>query len=137
MKKMFLILPLVCIANVVLFAQQAPAEDPIGKEFFSPELVMQNQQAINLTESQRTSMQNELQSVQSEFTSMQWDLQKEMEKFKLLIAKENPVEAEVSGQLDRVLAMENKIKKRQVLLLTRIKNLLNHDQKQKLMNIKQ
>ncbi len=136
MKKIFLILQFVCIGNVALFAQQASGEDPIGKEFFSPELVMQNQQAINLTESQRSSIQNELQSVQSEFTSMQWDLQKEMEKFKLLIAKEKPAEAEVSGQLDRVLAMENKIKKKQVLLLTRIKNFLNHDQKQKLMNMK-
>ncbi len=137
MKKILLILQFSMFGHAVLFAQQNTDEDPIGKAFFSPELVMQNQQAIDFTESQRISTQKELQAAQAEFMNMQWNLQKEMEKFKLLIGSEKPVEAEVSEQLDRMLAIENKIKKRQVALLTRIKNLLSHEQQQKLLHLKQ
>ncbi len=137
MKKILLILSFTLVTNVILFAQQNKDEDPIGKAFYSPELVMQNQQAINLAETQRNTIQKELEAAQSEFMTMQWNLQKEMEKFKLLIVKEKPVETEVSEQLDRMLAIENKIKKRQITLLTRIKNLLSHEQQEKLMRLKQ
>jgi hypothetical protein len=118
-------------------AQQGKEEDPIAQSFFSPELVMQNQQIIGLTEMQRTNIQKEIQSAQSEFLTWQWDLQKEMEKFKSVIGKDNPSEAEVTSQLEHVLTIENMIKKRQILLLTRIKNYLIHDQQEKLKMIRQ
>jgi hypothetical protein len=117
-------------------AQQGKEEDPIAPSFFSPELVMQNQQTIGLTETQRANIQKEIQSAQSEFMTWQWDLQKEMEKFKSMIGKENLSEAEVMAQLDHVLTKENMIKKRQILLLTRIKNYLTHDQQEKLKQIR-
>ena len=136
-KRMQLILLFTLLANVALFAQHSTEEDPVGNAFFSPELVMQNQQAVNLTESQRTNIQKELQSAQGEFIAMQWDLQKETEKFKLLIAKEKTVETEVSEQLYHILIIENKIKKRKIVLLTRVKNILSHEQQEKLVHLKQ
>ena len=125
---------LVCKTNLI--AQQNMPEDPIGKALFSPDMVMQNQQAINLTEAQRNNISKEMQSAQSEFMTLQWDLQKEAEKFKSLIEKEKPAEMEVLEQLERMLAIENKIKKRQITLLMRIKNLLNHEQQEKLQNLR-
>ena len=136
MKKLTLILFFVLACKAGIFAQQNPPGDPIGNAFFSPELVMQNQQAINLTEAQRNSIGKEMQSAQSDFMTFQWDLSKEAEKLKSLVEKERPVEAEVLEQLDRMLAIENKIKKRQISLLIKIKSLLSHEQQEKLQEFK-
>ena len=136
MKKILLIMMLSLVYKTSLVAQQNPHEDPIGKAFISPELLMQNQHAINLTEAQRNNISKEMQSAQSEFMSLQWELQKEAEKLKSLIEKEKPVETEVLEQLERMLSIENKIKKRQITLLIRIKNLLSHEQQEKLQKLK-
>jgi Spy/CpxP family protein refolding chaperone len=116
----------------MIFAQQNNAEDPLGKAFFSPEVVMQNQQAIGLTEAQRTSILKEIQAAQSEFMTLQWDMQKESEKLKVIVEKDNPVESDVITQLDRLLSLENKVKHRQITLLVRIKNMLTTEQQAKL-----
>lgn len=136
MKNKILIALFVLVYNLNLFAQQNPSNDLMGKAFFPPELVMQNQQAINLTEAQRNNIGRELQNAQSEFMTLQWNLSKETEKFKLLIEKDKPGEVSVLEQLDRILIIENKIKKRQITLLIRIKNLLTHEQQEKLQQIK-
>jgi Spy/CpxP family protein refolding chaperone len=125
------------LASLMVTAQQGKEEDPIAQSFFSPELVMQNQQSIGLTETQLTNIQKEIQAAQSEFMPLQWDLQKEMEKFKSLISKETLSESEVAAQLDRMLTIENRIKKRQILLMTRIKNALSREQQEKLRQIRQ
>jgi len=135
MKKIIFILLCVFTFSATLFAQQNTSDDPIGKAFFSPELVMQNQQAIGLTETQRASIQKEMQSAQSEFMTLQWDMQKESEKLKALVEKDNPAEAEVTAQLDRLLSLENKVKHRQITLLVRIKNSLTAGQQAKLRKI--
>lgn len=136
MKTFMMIIFCVLSYNATLFAQQNPSDDPIGRNFFPPELVMQNQQAISLSEAQRNSFAKEMQTAQSEFMTLQWDVQKEMEKFKTLIEKENPGEAEVLEQLERMVAIENKIKKRQITLLIRVKNLLSHEQQEKLQKLR-
>jgi Spy/CpxP family protein refolding chaperone len=136
MKKIILIMLCVMVCNANLWAQQNPPDDPMGKALFPPDLVMQNQDAIGLTELQRNSISKEMQSAQSEFMSLQWDLAKESEKLKSLIEKEKPTEASVLEQLDRMLSIENKIKKRQITLLIRIKNLLSHEQQEKLQQLK-
>jgi hypothetical protein len=127
----------ILLVSLMVSAQQGKEEDPIAQSFFSPELVMQNQQTIALTETQRATIQKEIQLAQSEFMTWQWDLQKEMEKFKSMISKENLSEPEVTAQLEHVLTIENMIKKRQILLMTRIKNYLGHDQQEKLKQIRQ
>jgi Spy/CpxP family protein refolding chaperone len=68
--------------------------------------------------------------------NLQWDLARESEKLKLLIENEKPSETDVLAQLDKILAIENKIKKRQLILLVRIKNQLTHEQQEKLQQLK-
>jgi Spy/CpxP family protein refolding chaperone len=136
MKKLLLIMSIAIAGETGVFAQQNPGIDPIGKAFFPPEIVMQNQQAINLTEAQRNNITKEMQNAQSEFMNLQWESENETEKFKTLIQKEKPAEAEVLSQLERMLAIENKIKKRQISLLIRIKNILSHEQQETLQKLK-
>ena len=134
MKKLLLIITIAVAGQASVFAQHNP--DPIGKAFFPPEMVMQNQQTINLTEAQRNSISKEMQNAQSEFMNLQWELEKETEKFKALIQKEKTAEDNVIEQLEQMLTIENKIKKRQISLLIKIKNLLSHEQQETLQKLK-
>ena len=56
-----------------IFAQQP---DPFAEVFFSPELIMQNQQAIGLSEEQKTFIISQIQEAQQTFTKLNWSLQK-------------------------------------------------------------
>ena len=136
MKKTMMIIFCALVYSTNLFAQQNQQDDPMGKALFPPELVMHNQDAINLTESQRNSIGKEMQQAQSEFMNVQWGLSKETEKLKSLIEKEKPSEQDVLDQFEKIVALETKIKRRQIILLVRIKNLLNHEQQEKLQKIK-
>ena len=110
--------------------------DPLGQSFFPPELIMQNQKAIGLTDAQRNVIMEELQSAQTEFVSLQWDLQKETENLAGMISKIEINETASIDQLQKVLSIENNIKKRQIALLIRIKNQLTEDQQDQLIKIK-
>ena len=67
---------------------------------------------------------------------MQWDMQSESEKLVQLL-KARPVdENAVLAQVDQVLNREREIKKAQISLLVRIKNLLTDGQQNKLMELR-
>jgi len=113
-----------------------PSGDPVGQELFSPELVMQYHQEINLTEVQSKAIKDEIQKAQAKFLDMQWDAQSETEKLTQLL-KARPVdETAVLAQVDKVLDREREIKKTQLSLLIRIKNVLTDAQQKKLMELR-
>jgi Spy/CpxP family protein refolding chaperone len=67
---------------------------------------------------------------------MQWDMQSESEKLVKLL-KARPVdESAVLAQVDEVLNREREIKKTQISLLVRIKNVLTEAQQNKLMELR-
>ena len=76
---------------------QQPDQDPIGQNFFAPELVMQHQEAIGLNEEQKTDLKAEIRQAQLKFTEWQWKLQDEMEKLANLHCKISPL-ARVSDE---------------------------------------
>jgi len=135
--KSFLALLLMGILTATGMAQ-APqhADDPIAQNLFPPELVMQYRQEIGLDESQSKAMKDAIQRAQTKFLDMQWDMQSEAEKLVLLL-KARPVdENAVLAQVDQVLNREREIKKAQISLLIRIKNLLTESQQNKLMELR-
>jgi Spy/CpxP family protein refolding chaperone len=111
-------------------------DDPIGDVLFSPELVMQNQQAIGLTEEQKESLKTDLRKAQLKFTELQWQLQDEMEKLLALLKQEQISEPQTIAQLDKVLSIEREIKRGQFALLIQIRNRLTPEQRARLMEIK-
>jgi Spy/CpxP family protein refolding chaperone len=120
--------------NPVLSAQ--PPTDPIGEALFPPELVMQHQQAIGLSEEQKTFLVAEIQKAQARFTELQWQLQHAMETLVALVREERVDEQKVLAQLDRVLNLEREIKRAQFSLLVRIRNKLTPEQRTRLHEIK-
>ena len=132
--KLFLTCALLVISSLVL-AQQKP-DDPIGDNFFAPELVIQHQQAIGLTDDQKNFIKTEIRKVQTEATDLQWQLQDEVEKMVSLLKQGQVDEQQVLAQLDKVLSFEREIKRMQFTLLIRIKNRLTPEQQMRLREIK-
>jgi Spy/CpxP family protein refolding chaperone len=118
------------------FLAAEQSSDPIGENLFPPELLMQNQQAIGLSDEQKTAIQKEIQTAQSTFTQWQWKLQDEMERMTSLIKQDHVDEQKVLSQLDQILNIEREIKRTHFTLVIRIKNKLTSDQIAKLVELK-
>jgi len=115
-----------------LGAQQPPTSDPINELMFPPELVMARQNAIGLSDAQKTYLRAEVLKAQTRFTELQWQLQDAMEGLIGLLKQSKADEAQVAAQLDKVLASEREIKRAQIALLVRIKNNLTEEQQHRL-----
>jgi uncharacterized membrane protein len=125
---------LLLFGAVVARAQQSA--DPIGEALFPPELVMQNQQAIGLSDQQKESLKNELRHAQQQFTDLQWKLQDEVEQMAKLLSPTTVDEKQVLAQLEKVLTAEREVKRQQITLLVRIKNQLTAEQQGKLRTLR-
>jgi Spy/CpxP family protein refolding chaperone len=107
-------------------------QDPFAGVFFPPELVMQHQQQLGLTGEQRTAIVNEVVRAQQRFVEGQWQMQAESEALRQLLQGARVDEAKLLQQLDRVLDLERQIKRTQIELQVRIKNVLTEAQQQQL-----
>jgi Spy/CpxP family protein refolding chaperone len=113
-------------------AAQQPPEDPLRDLMFPPEVVMQHQQAIGLSDEQKNNLKNEVRRAQLKFTELQWTLQDEMERLVSLLKQSKVDEKQAASQLEKVLAAEREIKRAQLMLLIRIKNNLTPSQQAQL-----
>jgi Spy/CpxP family protein refolding chaperone len=115
---------------------QPPQPDPIGENLFPPELVMQYQQAIGLSEEQRDLIKAEIQKAQARFTDLQWQLQSEVETMASLLKAPRADEQQTLAQLDKILGLERELKRAQFTLVVRIKNILSPEQQARLRELK-
>jgi Spy/CpxP family protein refolding chaperone len=115
---------------------QPPQPDPVGENLFPPELVMQYQQAIGLSEEQRDLIKAEIQKAQARFTDLQWQLQGEVETMASLLRAPRADEQQTLAQLDKILGLERELKRAQFALVVRIKNSLSPEQQARLRELK-
>jgi len=104
--------------------------------FYSPHLIMRNQNEINLTDNQRDNIQNIMNEMQAKHTDVRWNIQNEMEKLQNLMDAEKVDVNEAMIQLDNVLAFENELKKSQFEMMAKIKNELTAEQQSRLDELK-
>lgn len=111
-------------------------EDPFARYLFPPELVMANQQAINLTDRQRSAIQQAMKDAQGKFIDAQFKMSGEGEKLQRLLQGTSVDEAKVLDQVDRVLTIEREIKHVQLTLMMKIKNQLTAEQQNMLTSLR-
>jgi len=97
---------------------------------------MQYHQEINLNDGQTKSIKDEIQKAQARFLDLQWNMQSESEKLVMLLDARPVDESAVLAQVDKVLDQERLVKRTQISLLVRIKNLLTVEQQRKLMELR-
>ena len=137
MKTAILVIAVVIAAANCAYSQERPPHDPIGENFFPPELLAENQKALSLTEEQKTSIKGEIQKAQAKFNDLDWQLKSEVSSMQEIL-KPNHVEEQLAiAQLEKVMALEREIKKTQVTLMVRIKNSLSPEQQTVLRKIRE
>jgi Spy/CpxP family protein refolding chaperone len=135
MRVIFYALCIMLLSFSAVRAQQQPQPDPFAGNLFPPELIMQHQQALGLSEEQKNFLKAELGKLQTRLTELHWELQGEVEKLSALVKQDQADEAQTLTQLDRVLGLEREIKRAHIGLLIRIKNKLTPEQQAMLREI--
>jgi Spy/CpxP family protein refolding chaperone len=117
--------------------QPPPPPDPLGDSIFPPEMIMQHQRELALTDEQKTFMRGEIQRTTTRFNELQWQLQDQMEALHETVKSNSINEQLALSQLDKVLESEREIKRLHMEMAIRIKNKLTADQQMKLQTIRQ
>ena len=120
-----------CIAPSCL-AEAEPGEDPFAKYLFSPERVIGHARDIGLDDSQKARVRDEVQKAQPKFLDAQFSMQEAMGRLTPLLQEKTVDEARVLAEIDKVLALEREVKRLQISMLVRIKNILTPAQQARL-----
>src|SRR5438309_2062389 len=113
-----------------------PPMDPLGDVMFPPEMVMQHQRELALTDEQKTFMLGEINRTTTRFNELQWQLQDAMEALHETMKANSVNEQLALSQLDKILDAEREIKRAHMELAIRIKNKLTPDQQAKLQSMR-
>lgn len=118
--------------------EAAPAanEGPIEARLYPPELAMENQAELGITEEQKAKLIAETERGNSEVLKLQWELEKEKEKLVKLLDADVADEAKVKEAAARVTDREGKVKMAYLTMLVRVKNILSTEQKQQLRSLR-
>jgi Spy/CpxP family protein refolding chaperone len=106
--------------------------DPIAEGLYPPELIMRHATSIGLSAEQRAGIQKAILEAQGVFLDQQWTMQEETEKLVRLLRAPAVDEAAALAQADRLMEIERAVKRAQLALLVRIKNLLPEAQQRRL-----
>lgn len=113
-----------------------PPDDPLADDMFPPEMIMQHQRELALTDAQKTFMLSEMQRTSTRFNELQWQLQDAMEALHESMKGSQVNEQQALTQLNKVLDAEREIKTLHMGMAIRIKNQLTADQQMKLQTMR-
>src|SRR5215510_3768235 len=114
-----------------------PGGDPLADAIFPPEMIMQHQRELALTEEQKTFMRGEIQRTTTRFNELNWQLADQMEALHETVKSNSINEQLALQQLDKVLDSEREIKRLHMEMAIRIKNKLTPEQQMKLQVMRQ
>ncbi len=135
------LLPLVSICLVLLasvaFAQgQGAPKDVFKGKLFPPNIILENQDQLNLSKEQFTAIRAAVVDVQGAVAEHEWDM-REAYLRAMADLDESPVdETKVLENIEDVLQAENQVKKLQMAMLIRLRNLLTDEQMAYLQSVK-
>jgi Spy/CpxP family protein refolding chaperone len=113
-----------------------PPGDPLMDVMFPPEMIMQHQRELALTDAQKTYMRGEIQRTTNRFNELKWQLEDATEALHEILKGNQVNEPQAMAQLDKVLDAEREIKAIHMAMNIRIKNQLTPDQQMKLQTMR-
>ena len=126
-KGIFISLAVVFLSVGTASAQQAK-DDVFKGKLFAPDVILQQQAELNLTKEQFTGIRAAVVEVQSGVAEHEWDMREAYQALMLELDKKPVSEAEVLKHVTTALLAENQVKKKQVAMLVKLKNLLTAEQ---------
>jgi len=131
---------LIIFALVTGATAPATAQEDVGKQIeaqvFPPDLVMKHARDIDLTADQRKQITAAIGEAQGQLIDLQWQLGEAAEAVAQAIEPARVNEADALQKLDRVLDLERQVKRRQMALVIRIKNVLTAEQQTRLKELR-
>ena len=112
-------------------ARKPMAAESFAKCLFPPELIMERQSDIGLDAMQRAKIIDEMSRAQLTFTKLQWEMTTVQQQI-MRELRRSVVDESVLKQFDAMLALENQLKRTQLELLIRVKNVLTPQQQRQL-----
>ncbi len=109
----------------------AVAEEPkdvFKGKLFAPNIILENRDALQLSKEQFTKIRAAVVEVQSGVAEHEWDMQEAYQALILELDKSPVSEQKVLEYAGVALQAENQVKKKQMAMLVRLKNLLTDDQ---------
>lgn len=134
--KKFLLVYLVCFAGFAHGQQnyvqslKSNNQDIFQRNLYSADHVMELRSELKLTEAQATNIKKIHSENTGKFSTVKWDLDEETKKLKALLDETKIDQVAVQKQMDKVLALENSLKKQQLSTMVSIKNELNQEQQE-------
>lgn len=117
-------------------APSASVDGAFERLLFAPELIMRFQQRIQLTEQQRSTITAEIARLQSAVVDVQWKMSDDTQKLIDQLQQARIDETTVVAQLDRITASEALVKRSQLMMLVRIRNVLTAGQQETLRGLR-
>lgn len=128
---------LAMVAALTVNAEPQQPRDQLQDMFLPPELIMQNQEALALSDEQREAIHSRLQKLGPDFEQKQQALQQQFQAMQQLLRDEKIDEPKLMAQFNKILDQENEIKKMQFGLMLHIHETLSSEQRAKAQKLKQ
>jgi hypothetical protein len=105
-----------------------PKEDVFKGKLFPPNVILANQAELDLSKDQFTAIKKAVVEVQTNVAGHEWDVREAYLKI-MQALDESPIdEVQVIELVSVALKAENEVKKEQMMMLIRLRNLLTADQ---------
>ncbi len=127
MKKGILIVLFACLAFTTTMAG-GPRADMFKGKLFPPNVILEHRADLNLTREQFTAIRAAVVEVQANIAEFEWDMQEAHQNIMAELDQSPVDEKRVLEHVSAVLAAENQVKKQQMTMLIRLRNLLTPDQ---------
>lgn len=121
MKNLFLI-------AVFLLSNLTLAQDIFKKNLYSADQIMQVREKINLSDAQADKIKKLHAENAGDFSTLKWDLDEANTKLEMMLKEPKIDPLAATKQLEKVLQLENQLKKKQLATLVAIKNELSESQ---------
>ena len=127
MKKGILIVLFGCLAFTTTMGA-GPKADMFQGKLFPPNVILEHQADLNLTREQFTAIKAAVVEVQSNIAEFEWDMREAQQNIMAELDQSPVDEKRVLEHVSAVLAAENQVKKQQMTMLIRLRNLLTTEQ---------
>lgn len=105
-----------------------PKDDVFKGKLFAPNVILQHQSKLDLSKQQFTAIKSAVLEVQSGVAEHEWDLREAYQALMLELDSSPIDEEKVLMHVNSALLAENQVKKKQVAMLVKLKNLLTVEQ---------
>jgi Spy/CpxP family protein refolding chaperone len=119
-----------CLGSVSAsaLAQGDASADPFGGRLFAPNVILERQDELGLSDMQRQQIREIVLSTQATVSERQWDMREAYREVMLELDAAQINEPTVIEMVQAVLETENSVKLAQVSMLVRLRNLLTAEQ---------